>query len=174
MPKLIVSLIALAVSIAAAGQSPRGITGPRMINPPGSPLLITSVTMDLTDALKTVTLKNVSGNTITSFQLGVIMAIPSACGPKEAFSPERVMQADRVSIQPGATAQTNDYRFSFSEISSFAAASKASDVQTQVAVVHVSFADGTEWNLPSHTGTYDNSVMASIAKLHCGQSEPLK
>ncbi len=162
-------LIILTASLTASAQSMQGITSPRMINPPDSPLWITSITMNLTDALQTVTIRNVSGHTISSFQLGVIMAVPPTCGPKENFSRERVMQADRITLQPGATTQTHDYRLLLTEIASFGIINKASDVQTQVAVIRVNFADGSVWKMPAHAGIYDSGVMASNAKLRCGQ-----
>jgi hypothetical protein len=157
-------LLLLACSATLCAQ---GITVPRMVNPADAPLYIISTNSNLTDFLNTVTFKNVSGRKITSFQLGIIMSVPAGCGPNQVFGAERLMQADRIVIDPNANAETYRYGFGPSDVEAFAAEARARVVQTQFTVVHVDFSDGGHWSYPRTGKIYDEALMAKDAEVQC-------
>lgn len=170
MPRTTLFFIAMLCCVGLRAQ-----ISPTMINKPDAPLQFVSITSNFTDFLHGVTLKNVSNKPITSFQLGIIMSVPTGCGPTEAFSPERRFPSDRVgALAPGQSIATKDYGFSPKEVLDFTSANLGRIAQTQLAIVHVEFFDGTSWNTAPYRGTYDIAAMRANAELHCSNSTKAK
>jgi hypothetical protein len=166
MFRAIVFSFTLMISLGAGAQ-----VAPAMINHQNSPLWITSITSTMTDMLQTVEVKNVSDRPIRSYQLGLIMTVPAACGPREVVGPERLMQLDRVSVPVGAKAKSVDYRLAPKEIEQFGFQNVGRSVHSQIAVVHVEFDDGGSWTIESHPHEpYDRQIMIGDGELACSYS----
>jgi hypothetical protein len=129
MLRPIFAILLLATATMASAQIPV------MINTSESPLHIISTTAVLTDFLHEVKVQNVSGKKITGFQLGVIMTVPSGCGPKEVIAPQQLLSPDSMDIAPGATGTTQSYRFTPASVRSFEQEYHAREVLTQLTVV---------------------------------------
>jgi hypothetical protein len=146
-------------------MSAQGMSVPIMINLPQSPLHFISIKSTLTDFLHEVTVTNVSGKEIVNFQLGLIMTIPSACGPKEVIAPQQLMLPDDVDIEPGAQDTTTNYRYYLTDVARFMQQNHARGVITQLTVVQVDFADGTSWSLHRDSPVYDEHQWKQEASL---------
>ncbi|WP_157439741.1 hypothetical protein [Terracidiphilus gabretensis] len=140
---------------------------PSLVNSTGAPLQVVSITGTRADFLSVVTTQNSSGKAIVDFQLGMIMAVPQECGPEETYSNELKLPIDRVAIQPGAQAQTRDYGVAPNDISTFENDHAAKFVHSQLAVIRVDFADGTNWSITRTSPIYDQKLMTRDAELQC-------
>ena len=127
--------ICLAVFFLLSFRPAWGQRAPVMVNPPGSPLHIVSITCTLSDFLHVVRFKNESGKEIVSFQLGLVMTVPKSCGPHRVTSQLRNFSPDRITVLPGGEAQTGQYRFDPLEVQDFAHKSEAQEVFSQVTVI---------------------------------------
>jgi hypothetical protein len=157
-------LVAFSTHLAAAQASPS------IVNSPGSPLLIVSNTSTMNDFLSSLQLRNVSGRSVSSFQLGYLKLVAAGCGPAEVIAPEELFDPDRVEIASGAEFKTRSYGLSPSAIERFATENGAVDVQTQIAVVNVQFSDGGTWSFPRAGKAYDDAKMARNAFLRCSKT----
>lgn len=158
------SLLLIAVSAAVASAQ----VTPAMVNAPAAPLALVSTTADLGDFLSAVTLRNVSGKAVSRFQLGYIKIVAAGCGPVAVVAPEERFAVDRVAVESGAEVVTRSYRLAPGVIQSFGQEHGATDVQTQLAVVSVWFADGSTWSFPRTSRVYDERNVAQNAALRCG------
>jgi hypothetical protein len=114
----------------------------------GSPLEITSVKQTASDLLSVVDLKNNSGKIVTRFQLGWLVAVPEGCSASPADPIVATAPPDRVTIPPGGTAQTKDYRLETAALVSRAKSDGIVLLNVQVGVVKIEFADGSSWETP--------------------------
>lgn len=142
---------------------------PTMVNAPDTPVRLVSINSKIEDFLSEVTTKNVSEKTVKSFQLGVIMSVPSGCGPEEAYGKEIVLRIDRVNLAPGVSVQTEKYGLKPGDVGAFQLMHHADQVHTQLAVIRADFEDGTNWAITRAGPVYDSGLMSRDAALQCAK-----
>ena len=110
-----------------------------------APLHVVRVQMG-DDMLTGVTVENRSSKDIASYQLGWSITVPpdSSTTPHE---PDVTLgPLDRAQIAPGAKSTAHNYRLWISELENLAAGHNAKELDIQVGVIGVTFADGSHWN----------------------------
>lgn len=142
---------------------------PSLVNNPDSPIQFVSIRSTGADFLDAITVKNGSNREIDSFEFGAIMASPAPCGPKETYSSERLMRAERLALSPGATSSLANYRLAPAEVRSFAKDNLATAVHVQIAVVSVRYSDGGFWFASPHGSIYDKRLMDNEANVECSK-----
>jgi len=172
MSKCLSKVAVVALICFSSALTGRAQASPSMVSLPDTPLKLVSTTGTATDFLSSVTVRNVSNRRVKSFQLGIIMAVPAACGPNEFFAPEQVFRTDWVGLNPGDLAQTSDYLFSPKTVSNFAKDHFSNVVNTQIAVVRVDFVDGSSWTFSRTGKIYDSDLYQKDAQLRCLKVKP--
>lgn len=152
------------------GTVAQGQLIPAMVNLPETPLQFVSITSSLNDYMEKVVLKNVSGREISSFQIGLIMAIPAPCSSTPDFGDERAFQVDQLVVPAGQTAIAHNYGLSPQTITAFDKSGMGRIVLSQIAVTSVTFSDGNRWQASRNGQTYDDSSIERTAKMYCSAS----
>ncbi len=143
---------------------------PSMVNLPATPLRFVSITSSAKDYMEKVVVKNVSDREISSFQIGMLMAIPSPCSPTPDFGAEQSFQVDRIVVPVGGTATAHNYGLSPQTITSFDKSGTGRIVLSQIAVTSVTFTDGTSWQASRDGQMYDDSEVKQAAAKYCSAS----
>lgn len=123
------------------------VTGTYVMQP-SAPVQITSLTKSLQDQLAAVTVTNKSEKTVTSFRLGWTVGIPQPCSAA-VTAPAITRQmavVDRIELNPNESATTKDYRLSTEGLVAKVKHQKGVLIDFQVAVMEVTFSDGSTWN----------------------------
>lgn len=154
------------INIGSRVQQP----GPSIVNPVGTALQINAITSTTDDFVHSVVVTNTGNQTIVGFKIGMIMSVPKQCGPSEFNSPEVILREDRTSIAPGKQETRFDYGVRPQSFLSFREQHSATVVRAQMAVVQISFADGSQWNLPTPSKTFDDARLETDGELSCSMS----
>lgn len=135
-------------------QSGVGVSGSYVMQP-SAPVQITRLTKTPQDLLAAVTVTNKSEKTVTSLRLGWTVGIPQPCSAT-ATAPaitRQMAMVDRIELSPNESATTKDYRLLTADLVAKAKQQNAVLIDFQVAVMEVTFGDGSIWNaaLPENT-----------------------
>jgi hypothetical protein len=149
-------------SLIAHGQ-----IAPMMVNQSGSPIQFVSVTSSLSDLMENVKVKNVSRQRVSSFQIGLLMSIPSPCATSSVYGDQRLFRVDKVNVGPGQEQATEHYLLYPSIINDFDTHGKARAVISQIAITSVTYSDGSTWQNTRSGHTYDDRQANAEATVLC-------
>ncbi len=120
-----------------------------------------------TDMMAGVTISNVTGRNVTKVSIGLIVTIPQQCNARSFVSRERVHSFD-VTLAPGESTTLSNLHLSTVGLRRLIARLHAQDVLSQIAIVGVTYNDGTSWHLTRSTRVYDARMMKKEIALRCG------
>lgn len=145
-------LLSLATLVFLLGQMLSGAEQPRVsgiyVAQPSAPVQITSLKQTSEDLLAAVTVTNKSEKTVTGFRLGWAVGIPQSCSTSlpAAEVTRQMAVPDRVVLSPNESLTTKDYRLSTEDMVANGKQRNAALVDFQVAVMEVTFSDGSTWS----------------------------
>lgn len=147
-------LLSLATLVFMLGQMLSGADQARVtvsgvyVMQPSAPVQITRLSKTLEDQLATVTVTNKSEKTVTGFRLAWAVGIPQSCSTSltAAEITRQMAPPDRVELNPNESATTKAYNLLTENLVANARQRNAVLVDVQVAVVEVTFSDGSAWN----------------------------
>jgi hypothetical protein len=135
-----------------------------------APLQIVNQTGTTQDQLQSVTVQNTTDKEVIGFEIGWVAAVPAGCttapGNNSVIVEQNSASRD-MRIPPKGIATANEYAVSAKKLLAMAKARQAVLVNTQVAVISVSFADGSSWKKELQAGVFSSSQLSAEGKNLC-------
>lgn len=140
--------LVLMLGQALSGSDQRVVITGVYVMQPSAPVQITSLTETSEDLLAAVTVTNKSGKRVMGFRLGWAVGIPQSCSTSltAAKVTRQLALPDRVALNPNESATTKAYGLLPESLMTSARQRNAVLVDFQVAVVEVTFSDGSTWS----------------------------
>lgn len=133
---------------ALSGSDQRVVVTGVYVMQPSAPVQITSFTETSEDLLAAVTVTNKSEKRVTGFRLGWAVGVPQSCSTSLTAAKviRQLALPDRVPLNPNESATTKAYGLLPENLITSARQRNTVLIDFQVAVVEVTFSDGSTWS----------------------------
>jgi hypothetical protein len=144
-------------------------TSSSIVNKTDSPVKIVSILSKPSDMLAEVNLHNSTDRNVAQVRLGLLLAVPPACGARPYLS-EDYTRDYHVTVSSNADFKLSDVGMSPGPVLKLKQLKEASTVISQVTVLSVTFSDGSEWKLTRTDRSFDDLLMSETTAAMCPSS----